>query len=76
MASAGGRRLLQRPREVGPPGVRQLKVALEDRAVGQDRLADAHRQLRPVGDAVVHDVVDGQEGGPVPVEVTERVLGA
>lgn len=32
-----------------PTGVRQLKVVLEERVVGQDRLVDAHRQLRPQG---------------------------
>ncbi|GAA3289258.1 hypothetical protein [Streptomyces cinereospinus] len=44
---------------------------LEDRVVGQDRVIDADRQLRPVGDAVVDGIVDGQEGGPVAVEVAE-----
>ncbi|WP_328842665.1 hypothetical protein [Streptomyces sp. NBC_00258] len=49
-----GRHLFQRHGEVLPPGVRQLEVALEDRVVGQDRLVDAHRQLRPVGGAAVN----------------------
>ncbi|KQW02687.1 MFS transporter [Streptomyces sp. Root369] len=50
-----------------PPGIRQL----EDRLVGQDRLVDADRQLRPEDGAVVDGVVDSQEGGPAPVEVPE-----
>lgn len=50
-----------------PPGIRQL----EDRLVGQDRLVDAHRQLRPEGGAVVDGVADSQEGGPAPVDVPE-----
>ncbi|MEU1854327.1 hypothetical protein ABZ499_35070 [Streptomyces sp. NPDC019990] len=33
------------------------------------------RQLRPVGGAVLDGVVDGQERGPVPVEIAEDVLG-
>jgi hypothetical protein len=70
-----GRHLLQRPGEVGPPGVRQLEVVPEDRIVGQDRLVDAHRQLRPVGGAVVDVVVHAQKLGPVPIEVAEGVLG-
>jgi hypothetical protein len=48
-----GRHLLQRPGEVDSTRVRQLEVVLEDQVVGQDRLVDAHRQLRPVGGAVV-----------------------
>ncbi|MGW9499035.1 hypothetical protein ACWG5P_32595 [Streptomyces prasinus] len=52
-----------------------MEVALEERVVGQDRLVHAHRQLRPVGGAVVDGVVDSQEGGPAPVEVPEDVLG-
>ncbi|MET7853656.1 hypothetical protein [Streptomyces avermitilis] len=71
----GGRHLRQRPGEALPPGVRQLEVVLEDRVVGQDRLVDAGRQLRPVGGGVVDGVVDSQEGGPAPVEVPEDVLG-
>ncbi|MFI7020972.1 hypothetical protein [Streptomyces sp. NPDC050164] len=57
------------------PGARQLALVLENRVAGQDRLADTHRQLRPVGDAVVDGIVDGQEREPVPVEVAESVLG-
>lgn len=48
---------------------------MEDRVVGQDRLIDAHRQLRPVGDAVVDGVVNGRESGPVAVQVADGVLG-
>lgn len=70
---AGGRHLRQRPGEVVPPGARQLEVVLEDRVVGQDRITDAHRQLRSVGDAVVDRVVDHQESGPAAVEVAESV---
>ncbi|GAA3505578.1 hypothetical protein GCM10019016_126910 [Streptomyces prasinosporus] len=40
-----------------------MEVVPEDRVVGQDRLVDALRQLRPVGGAVVDGVVDGREGG-------------
>ncbi|MFH9090777.1 hypothetical protein [Streptomyces sp. NPDC017673] len=47
---------------------------LEDRVVGQDRLVDAGRQLRPVGGAVVDGIVHGQELGAVPVEVAESML--
>lgn len=72
---ADGRHLLQRPGEFLPPRVRQLEVVLEDRVVGQDRRIDAHRQLRPVGGAAIDGVVDGQEDGPVAVEVAESVLG-
>ncbi|WP_234329325.1 MULTISPECIES: hypothetical protein [unclassified Streptomyces] len=63
------------PGELPPPGVRQQEVLLEDRVVGQDGLVGAHGQLGPVGGAVVDGVVYGQEGGPVPVQVTEGVLG-
>ncbi|MFF3505510.1 transposase [Streptomyces sp. NPDC003247] len=49
----GGRHLLQRPGQVGPPGVQQPEVALEDRVVGHGRLVDAGGQFRPVGGAVV-----------------------
>ncbi|MET7737740.1 hypothetical protein ABZT02_41550 [Streptomyces sp. NPDC005402] len=48
---------------------------LEDQVVGQDRLVDVGRQLRPVGGAVVDGTVDGQERGSVPVEIAEDVLG-
>lgn len=70
-----GRHLLQRSAELLPPGVWQVGGVLEDRVGGQDRLVDAPGQLCPVGGAVVDGVVDGQERGPVTVEVTEGVLG-
>ncbi|GGV29948.1 hypothetical protein GCM10010260_83150 [Streptomyces filipinensis] len=43
-----------------------------DRVVGQDRLIDTYRQLRPVGGAVVDGLVDGQESGPVPARLRAR----
>ncbi|WP_037622838.1 hypothetical protein [Streptomyces aureus] len=54
---AGGRHLLQRAGEVVPPGVQQREFVLEDRVIGQDRLIDTHRQLRPVSGGVVDSAV-------------------